>query len=172
MLVGFFLRTLVHFNVLPFTTISHYSLHFSFVLEMLFLTMALGDRVRILKDNRDRALRRIIDQHEVNMRLQDKVNRELEQKVKERTLALDEKNGELQQSNATLTRQSREISQINSLLDLDNWKLKNRIKEVLEERLHDTSMSYAEFHTLYPDRLACYRFLEDLRCVEEGESLA
>jgi hypothetical protein len=161
--VGFFLRTLVHFNVLPFTTISHYSLHFSFVLEMLFLTMALGDRVRILKDNRDRALRRIIDQHEVNMRLQDKVNRELEQKVKERTLALDEKNGELQQTNATLTRQSREISQINSLLDLDNWKLKNRIKEVLEERLHETSMSYAEFHTLYPDRLACYRFLEDLK---------
>jgi hypothetical protein len=166
--VGFFLRTLVHFNVLPFTTISHYSLHFSFVLEMLFLTMALGDRVRILKDNRDRAMRRIIYQHEENMKLKDQVNRELEQKVGERTHELDQKNSELQESNATLVRQSREISQINSMLDLDNWKLKNRIKEVLEERLHETTMSYPEFRTLYPDNLACYRFLEDLKWRSSG----
>lgn len=165
---GFFVRTLVHFNVLPFTTISHYSLHFSFVLEMLFLTMALGDRVRILKDNRDRARRRIIQQHEINMRLKDKVNRELEQKVSERTRELDEKNSELQASNLALARQSMEISQINSMLDLDNWKLKNRIKEVLEERLHETTMSYMEFRTLYPDNLACYRFLEDLKWRTSG----
>jgi hypothetical protein len=165
---GFFLRTLVHFNVLPFTTISHYSLHFSFVLEMLFLTMALGDRVRILKDNRDRAMRRIIYQHEVNMKLKDQVNRELEQKVGERTRELDHKNRELQESNSSIIRQSTEISQINSMLDLDNWKLKNRIKEVLEERLHETTMNYQEFRTLYPDNLACYRFLEDLKWRTSG----
>ncbi len=57
-------------------------MHISFVFEMLFLTVALGDRIRILKDNRDRALRRIIYQHEVNMQLKDKVTRELEQKSK------------------------------------------------------------------------------------------
>jgi two-component system, sensor histidine kinase LadS len=160
---GFFLRTLVYFNVLPFTTLSHYSLHFSFVFEMLFLTVALGDRIRILKDNRDRALRRIIHQHEVNMQLQDKVNRELEEKVKERTIALDSKNHELEISNDRLAVQAREINQINSILDLDNWKLKNRIKEVLEERLHEKTMDYAEFRTIYPDTLACYRFLEALK---------
>jgi two-component system, sensor histidine kinase LadS len=161
--LGFFLRTLVYFNVLPFTTLSHYSLHFSFVFEMLFLTVALGDRIRILKDNRDRALRRIIHQHEVNMKLQDKVNRELEQKVKERTIALDEKNHELEQSNQRLATQALEINQINSILDLDNWKLKNRIKEVLEERLHEKTMDYEEFRTLYPDTLSCCRFLESLK---------
>lgn len=160
---GFFLRTMVYFNLLKFTTLSHYSLHFSFVLEMLFLTMALGDRVRILKDNRDRALRKIISQHEANMQLQDKVNRELEDKVKERTAELDQKNQELENTNALLTKQSREISQINSILDLDNWKLKNRIKEVLEERLHEKTMDYGEFRTLYPDTLSCYRFIEELK---------
>lgn len=161
--LGFFLRTLVYFNVLPFTTLSHYSLHFSFVFEMLFLTVALGDRIRILKDNRDRALRRIIHQHEVNMKLQDKVNRELEQKVRERTLELNGKNEELELSNQRLANQAREINQINSILDLDNWKLKNRIKEVLEERLHEKTMDYVEFHTLYPDTLSCHRFLESLK---------
>src|SRR5258706_4607599 len=160
---GFFLRTLVYFNLLPITTATHYSLHFSFVFEMFFLTLALGDRIRILKDNRDRAMRRIIQQHEVNMQLKDKVNRELETKVNERTLELGVKNEQLQASNSKLNRQAVEINQINSLLDLDNWKLQNKVKEVLEERMHEKVMSYDEFTTLYPDNLACYRFLETMK---------
>jgi len=160
---GFFLRTLVILNLLPFTILSHYSLHISFALEMLFLTFALGDRVRILKDNRDRALRKIINQHETNIQLQTKVNRELEQKVAERTMALNALNHELMESNSLIVKQSKEINQINSMLDLDNWKLKNRIKEVLEERLYEKTMDYGEFHTLYPDTLACYRFIENLK---------
>lgn len=160
---GFFLRTLVYFNVLRFTTLSHYSLHISFVLEMLLLTFALGDRIRILKAMRDRALKRIIQQHEINMRLKDKVNRELEQKVEERTLELNLKNLELESINEKLKTQAFEINQINSMLDLDNWKLKNSIKEVLNERLLEKTMDYSQFQTLYPDTLACYRFLEQLK---------
>jgi hypothetical protein len=160
---GFFIRMLVQQNVLPFTIISHYSLHISFALEMLFLTFALGDRIRILKDNRDRALKRIIHQHEFNMELKDKVNRELEEKVKERTIELDTKNHQLKEGNEKLEQQAIEINQINSMLDLDNWKLKNKIKEVLNERLMETTMDYGEFKTLYPDSLACYRSLENLK---------
>jgi two-component system, sensor histidine kinase LadS len=160
---GFFIRTLVYLNILPFTTPLHYSLHFSFVLEMLFLTFALGDRIRILKDMRDRALKRIIHQHEVNMQLKDKVTRELEQKVKERTIELNVKNTQLEDINHKLARQSQEINQINSMLDLDNWKLKNSIKEVLNERLMEKTMDYRQFKTLYPDSLSCYRFLETLK---------
>lgn len=160
---GFFIRTLVYFNVLPFTTGLHYSLHISFVLEMLFLTFALGDRIRILKDMRDRAMKRIIYQHEVNMRLKDQVTRELEQKVAERTNELNLKNAQLEESNTKLAKQSSEISQINSMLDLDNWKLKNSIKEVLHERLSEKAMDYKQFQTLYPDSLSCYRFLENLK---------
>ena len=160
---GFFLRAMVYFNLLPFTILSHYSLHLSFVLEMLFLTLALGDRIRILKDNRDRALRKIIHQHEANMQLKDKVNRELEQGVKERTIELDSKNLALEESNHKLIKQATEINQINSLLDLDNWKLKNRVKEVLNEMLMEKTMNYAEFKTLYPDTLSAYRFLEEMK---------
>ena len=160
---GFFIRSLVYFNVLPFTTPLHYSLHFSFVLEMLFLTFAMGDRIRILKAMRDRALKRIIHQHEVNMQLKDKVNRELEQKVLERTLELNTKNEQLEEINRKLGQQSVEINQINSILDLDNWKLKNSIKEVLNERLMEKTLDYRQFRTLYPDSLACYRFLETLK---------
>lgn len=164
---GFFIRALVYFNIIPITILSHYSLHISFVLEMLFLTFALGDRIRILKAMRDRALKRIIQQHEFNMLLKDKVNRELEAKVRERTVELDNKNHELEESNEKLVRQANEINLINSMLDLDNWKLKNRIKEVLEDRLMEKVMDYTQFKTLYPDKLACYRFLETLKWEKE-----
>ena len=160
---GFFIRTLVYFNILPFTTSLHYSLHFSFVMEMLFLTFAMGDRIRILKAMRDRALRRIIHQHEQNMQLKDKVNLELEQKVQDRTLELNEKNRQLEEINKKLEHQAQEINKLNSILDLDNWKLKNSIKEVLNERLHEKTMDYHQFQTLYPDTLACHRFLENLK---------
>lgn len=160
---GFFIRMLVYFNLLPFTILSHYSLHFAFVLEMLFLTFALGDRIRILKDMRDRALRRIIQQHELNMQLKDKVNRELEAKVQERTRELDSKNHELEISNHKLKEQADKLNRINALLDLDNWKLKNAIKDILNERLQEKIMDYAQFKTLFPDSLACYRFLEEIK---------
>ncbi|HCW07149.1 MAG TPA: receptor, partial [Cytophagales bacterium] len=148
---GFFLRTLVYLNFIPFTIVSHYSLHFSFVIEMLFLTVALGDRIKILKDNRDRALKRIISQQRSNIGLKDKVNRELEQKVRERTREIDLKNAQLEESNLKLTKQANEITKLNSMLDLDNWKLKIKVKEVLEERMHEKQMDYQEFLTLYPD---------------------
>jgi two-component system, sensor histidine kinase LadS len=157
---GFFIRMLVYFNVIPLTTPSHYSLHFSFVLEMLFLTFALGDRIRILKANQDRALLETIEQHQINLVLKDQVNSELETKVHERTLALENKSVELEQSNEKLLKQANEINQINSILDLDNWKLKNRVKEVLNEMLLEQTMTYDEFKLLYPDTMSCYRFLE------------
>jgi hypothetical protein len=160
---GFFIRLLVYFNFVPLTTTSHYSLHFSFVLEMLFLTFALGDRIRILKANQDRALRETLEQHQINLELKEEVNRELEAKVRERTIELDNKNLELEASNKKLIKQATEINKINSLLDLDNWKLKNRVKEVLNEMLLDQTMTYDEFKLLYPDMMACYRFLENYK---------
>jgi two-component system, sensor histidine kinase LadS len=167
--LGFFVRTLVFINLLPFNTILHYSFHISFVFEMLFLTLALGDRIQILKDNRDRALRRIIHQHETNVQLKDKVNRELEEKVAERTVQVNQKNHELEESNTKLERQADEINQINSMLDLDNWKLKSKIKEVLNDQLIEKTMDYGQFKTLYPDTLSCYRFLENLKWIKGFE---
>lgn len=97
------------------------------------------------------------------MQLKDKVIRELEERVQERTLALGLKNKELEECNQRLVVQANTINKINSLLDLDNWKLKNKIKEVLEEQIHETAMSFEKFKTIYADALSCYRFLENLK---------
>lgn len=161
--LGFIVKALVYISVIPFSILSYYSLHVCFLLEMLFLTFALSDRVRILKSNRDRALRRIINQQEVNAELKDEVNRELEKKVSKRTRELEAKNLELEELNQRLFGQTREIGRINSMLDLDNWKLKNNMKEILQDRLINKNLTPAQFRNIFPDKMSCYRFLEKMK---------
>ena len=160
LMVGIIVKSLVYAGLFPFSILTNYSLRISFILEMLFLTIALADRVRILKDNRDNALQEIIKEHEINAELQEKVNRELEAKVMERTIELNKKNQLLEETNLKLENQSHEIHQINSVLDLDNWKLKNNLKNVVQDRLFNKYLTYDEFRSVFPDHLSCYRYLE------------
>lgn len=161
--LGFIVKAMIYLGIIPHSTPAYYSLHIGFLLEMVFLTLALSDRVKILKDNRDRALKRIISQHEQNAALREKVNRELEQKIRERTRSVTEKNTELEEANNKLARQSQEINQINSLLDLENWKLKNNIKEILKDRLMHEELSYEEFKEIFPNKDACMNYIRKLK---------
>lgn len=161
--LGFLLKALLYLAVIPLVTMSYYSLHVAFLLEMLFLTFALSDRVRILKANRDRAMKRSILQHQENAELKDKVNRELEEKIQERTVQLEEKNSLLAESNHKLYMQTEEINKMNSKLDLDNWKLKNNVKEALQDRFINKNLTLEQFSTIFPNQISCYRFLENLK---------
>ncbi len=161
--LGFLIKALINLSIIPFVILSYYSLHIAFLLEMLFLTFALSDRVRILKSNRDRALRRTLQQHKENVELKDKVNRELEDLVVKRTTEIQEKNLILEETNQKLNQQTNEISKINSILDLDNWKLKNNIKEILQDRLINKNLTLEEFNSIFPDNVSCFRFLDRLK---------
>ncbi|MEQ8471853.1 MAG: 7TM diverse intracellular signaling domain-containing protein [Marinoscillum sp.] len=154
--LGFILKALLMLSVIPFYILSYYSLHICFVFEMLFLSFALSDRVRILKANRDRALKRIITQHEENAKLKDRMNAELEGLVNQRTQELIEKND-------LLSTQKQEISEINSLLDLDNYRLRNNIKSIQRERLQDKELTYDEFQEVFPDKESCLKALAKMK---------
>lgn len=175
--IGFVLKVFTDTGLLPFSTVLHYSLRLSFLVEMLLLSFALGDKVRILKDKKDRAQRRIIQEQQQNMMLKEKinqelqekvvlkekVNKELEQKVKERTLELYQKNAQLEESNQKLLDQAREINHINCMLDKANWKLKNTVKKELNDRLLNKNLEYLEFQDLFQNEKACYRYMEELK---------
>ncbi|WP_200976328.1 7TM diverse intracellular signaling domain-containing protein [Echinicola sp. 20G] len=161
--VGVVVKVLVNAAIIPHATLIYYSLHLAFLLEMLLLTFALGDRIRILKNNRDRALKRSIKQIEINYALKEKVNRELEIKVQERTQELAQKNKLLEDYNHQLMEKDEEIKRINSLLDKDNWKLKSSIKASFQARLNNKLLSYDEFKKIFPDQSACYRYLEEYK---------
>lgn len=161
--LGFISKALLMLSIIPFYISSYYSLHIAFVFEMLFLSFALSDRVRILKDNRDKAHKRIVAQHDQNGRLKDKLNAKLESIVDQRTKELQEKNYELES-------QKQEISEINSLLDLDNFRLRNDIKSIQKERLLNKELGYSEFLNIfngedeYLEKLAEYKWGESYQC--------
>ncbi|WP_339863842.1 7TM diverse intracellular signaling domain-containing protein [uncultured Algoriphagus sp.] len=161
--LGVALKALVHTAIIPHSTVLYYSLHIAFLLEMLLLTLALGDRVKILKDNRDRALLRSLRQAEDNAQLKEKVNRELEQRVVERTQELAKKNQLLLEYNQQILEKDEEIKRINSILDKDIWKLKSQIKENLQARITNKRMSYEDFNKIFPDSTACLRYLEQVK---------
>ncbi len=163
---GFLLKALVMQSVVPFHIITYYSLHFCFILEMLFLTFALSDRVRILKDNRDKALKRIVSQHEQNSKMIQRINKALERKVEERTEDLRVKNKLLEVSNVKISQQSQEIAEINSMLDLDNWRLKNNIKKIQRERLLKKNLSYEDFLEIFRSKEWCLSILANFKWKE------
>ncbi|MGV3547939.1 MAG: 7TM diverse intracellular signaling domain-containing protein [Pedobacter sp.] len=157
--------------------LGYYSLSFGFLLEMIFLSFAIGDQVRILKRKKENAQKQIIKQMQLNAEMKDNLNRQLEAKVEERTLevkqqavalqeqndTIEKQNEELLLKNNLLQAQSEEISRMNVLLEKDNISLKTNIEKVTEARVNATELDFDEFSLKYPDKEACYKFLGELK---------
>jgi hypothetical protein len=157
--------------------IGYYSLSFGFLLEMVFLSFAIGDQVRILRRKKENARKQIMKQMQVNAELKDSINRDLEIKVEERTKEVQLKSKELQEQNVTieqqneellvinslLAQQAEEISRMNTLLEKDNITLKTNIEKVTDARVNATDLDFDEFSLKYPDRDSCYKFLAEMK---------
>lgn len=170
--IGFVIKVLIAFDVpwLPFGPLTHYSLSFCFIMEMLFISFAIAEKVRILKKKKDFAQRRIIRQMKQNQELKDNLNRQLEEQVRERTRELveksaviEEQNEELLSVNILLKEQAEEISRINVLLEKDNVTLHTNIEKVTHDRVMSAEVDFEEFSKIYPDRETCFKFLSDLK---------
>jgi hypothetical protein len=154
-----------------------YSLGFSFILEMVFLSFAIGDQVRLLRREKEAAMDETIKQMDINNQLKDTINQELEIKVQDRTKEVIEKsrqifeqagiietqNHELLIINQQLEKQAAEISLMNVLLEKDNTELKHNIEKVTDARALSTELSFEEFSAKYPDQESCNKFLAELK---------
>lgn len=181
-LMGFLIRFLQDLSIIRFVSydslaaiMAVYSRNIGVVFEVVTLTLALGDRFRFVKQQNDKhqevlmkeyAEKEILQEEVINHlkeneALKDKVNKELETKVKERTVELQLKSDELEELNIKLNEQAKAINEMNRLLDLDNYKLKNQVKEVSSNRALFKDVSFDEFKALYPDKLSVLRYLND-----------
>ncbi|HEY0175427.1 MAG TPA: transposase, partial [Pedobacter sp.] len=141
-----------------------------FVLEMVFLSLAIGDKVRVLKHKKDKVQRQMIRQMAENAKFKDTLNLELEAKVEERTrevfhksLIIEAKNSELEAVNHTLKQQAEEISRMNVLLEQDNHELQTSVEKVTRDRVMSADVDFEEFSKIYPDKESCNLFLSDLK---------
>lgn len=140
-----------------------YSLNIGRIFEIVVFSAAQGDRIKFLKLKEQEAQLKIIEQLKINEQLNQKVNRELEEKVAQRTADLMQKTEELRLANIKLAQQAEEINRWNQLLDKDNHNLKNKVKEAVAARVKFKDITYEEFLTIFPDDLACERYLEEIK---------
>ncbi len=169
---GFTLKLLIMigFSWLSIGVVGYYSLSFCFVLEMIFLSLAIGDKVSILKHKKEKVQRQMIRQMAENAKLKDTLNLKLEAKVEERTkevfhksLIIEAKNAELQEANDQLKQQAEEISRMNVLLEQDNQELQFNVEKVTRDRVMSADVDFEEFSRIYPDKDSCNLFLSELK---------
>ena len=79
--------------------IGKHSLEFGVTLQILTFSIGLSERINLLKKSKEVAQRRIIDQLRENAALKDKVNRELEDKVQERTFEIQAQKEQIEKQN-------------------------------------------------------------------------
>jgi hypothetical protein len=188
LLVGFIIKSLIALNIwwLPVTALNYYSLSFCFIMEMLFITFAIGDGLRILKKNESTAQLELIRQLKHNKELNELINKGLEEQVKERTKQLIDKTSVIEDQNEALIvfnrllkEQAEEISRMNMLLEKDNLNLHQDIQKVTHNWIMSAEVDFDEFSKTYPDRETCFKFLADLkwnqgyacrRCINENFS--
>lgn len=170
--IGFLMKFFIMLGYawLNFGVAGYYSLSFCFILEMIFFSFAIGDKVRVLKTKKDKVQRQMIRQMAEHAKLKDNLNQQLEAKVEERTkevyhksLIIEAKNSELLEVNDQLKQQAEEISRMNVLLEQDNQELQINVDKVTRDRVMSADVDFEEFSKIYPDKESCNLFLSDLK---------
>lgn len=176
-LISFIIFVLRSFNLVPVTLFTVYSFNLGFLIEVVILSLALGDRIRIERKQRESFQQQSIAQLKENAELKntliselkekevilDSVNKELESKVALRTVDLQKKTDELSAFNTNLSKLVEDLNQMNIKLDVDNWQLKQQVQEEVKARLSDEELSTEKFKELFPDESACLRYLENIK---------
>lgn len=158
LLLGFVIKILLLLNVswLPYGPLTYYSLSFCFVIEMILVSLAIGDSISTLRKKKDRAQKRTITQLQINERLKDTLNKELSTLVAERTK-------EVMDKAAIIEKQNEEISMMNAMLEKDNQELHENIEKVTIARVMSHEVDFTEFSKIYPDRETCFKYLSELK---------
>lgn len=131
MIVGVFIFFLVLYGYVPFNPYTRNALYFGVALEVWMFSLALGDRMNIIRREKE------LVQAE-NIKIINEQKEMLEMKVEERTLQLQEKQDEIMTQNEELMQKQEEVeAQRNSLLEQNI---------IIEKKNHDitSSISYAK----------------------------
>ena len=154
-----------------------YSLNAAFVLEVVILSYALGEKLKGLMDTtlltqhrllkqlrkKHQAQDRLVEQMRENQHLKDQLNTELEGLVARRT-------AELREQNDTVAARNRDLLEANGLLALQSAaieKLNNELSRDLHAekaaRIEAREVDFGAFSHIYPDKDTCLRYLADLK---------
>ena len=93
--IDFCIMLLEAFGIVINDVLAFYSFNMGVVIQFVVLSIALGDRVRLIIREKNEVQANLIIQFKAQEIYKDQINLQLEKKVKERTLELEEKNSQL-----------------------------------------------------------------------------
>lgn len=143
-------------TLVPSNIFSVYAINAGVIFQLMFLSICIAEKVRQLYIERNAVQANLILQLEQNDLLREKVNRELEERVKERTL-------ELNKAKVELEKRAEENQKMNIALDLANNKLQKHLSAFAQTVVMNTHVDFEAFKKAYPDDLSCMRYLLDLK---------
>lgn len=108
---GIITYTLKNLGILPYTLLTHYAAQLGSFTEMLLLSLALGDRINLLRSEKERI------ELESRQQLVD-INQKLEQRVHERTLELSKSMRELEEKHTQLLEKEQQLIQAEKMSSL------------------------------------------------------
>jgi hypothetical protein len=156
LLFGFLIKILLLLKWIPYGTLVYYSLSICFVIEMVLVSFAIGNSIRSLRRKKNFAQKRIIEQLQLNDKLNQTLNNELTAMVESRTRELREKAEIIEAQNV-------EISVMNAMLKRDVKELNLDIERVNKARVMSKKVNFEEFSKIYPDKESCFKYLSELK---------
>lgn len=151
------------YNFVPTSIFTVYIFNFGFLLNSIVLSVALAEKIRKIHEVREETQVRLIHQLEKNDKLTTKVNRELEEKVSERTVQLKNKTIELETTIDELNELKEQLYKVNSDLDVKNFRLRKEVENKTKLFIKGETLSFEDFIKLFPDTISCKVFLRDLK---------
>jgi serine phosphatase RsbU (regulator of sigma subunit) len=103
LIVGTLTVMLKNFGILPRVFLTEYGIQIGSAIEIIFFTFAISERVKGLKDEKQEIQNRLFKQLQENNQLQIEQNIELERKVKERTLEIQQQSQIIFEKNKDIT---------------------------------------------------------------------
>ncbi|MDX2194981.1 MAG: 7TM-DISM domain-containing protein [Cytophagales bacterium] len=116
-------------------------------MEVIFFLIATGYRNNHLKKMKDTAQIELIKQFKENERIKDKNNRELEEKINERT---------------------HEISELMHIMKLNNIQLSEQVSTISKARVLQKQLSFEEFCAEFPSEADCLKYLANIKWKNEN----
>jgi signal transduction histidine kinase len=132
LLLGITLYVLKSIGLLPHNFFTDSMIRIGFVMENILLSFALGDRYNLMKKEHEKSQNEIIQMLIENEKIKDQINKELENKVTERTLELKSLNNKLEervnQRTTELNKANSDLIEINKELDTFLYRSSHDIK--------------------------------------------
>lgn len=163
MVLGFVVTYMFYNGWISGNMFVYYALFYGICVDTFMFSFALSARLRYERQEKERALKaenevrlKVIEQMQQNEQLLSKVNRELEERVRERTM-------EIEASKLQLAEQAQLIKNLNVQLDKENWNLNKTIKNLKIRKVIPEDQTYAQIKEHFASETDCYQFIADLK---------